>query len=459
MITRFAPSPTGKLHLGGARTALFNFLLARHNGGQFVLRIEDTDTARSKSENVTSILGALQWLGLEWDGQPVFQTARTELYQQYADKLVDQGLAYWCHCSQEKIDATRAQLLAEGQKPRYDRTCRELNLGPAPGATIRFKTPLEGSIGWTDLVKGPIVIDSQELDDLVIFKSDGQPTYNFAVVVDDMTMGITDIIRGDDHVNNTPRQILFYQAFGHPLPAFGHLPMILGADKAPLSKRHGATSVMAFKALGYLPEAIINCLARLGWSHGDQEIFSLDELIKYFDLAHVGKSGAVFNQDKLLSLNAHYIKQTDPAALAEIMWPYLEDKGYTRPAGDMLTKMAKSVQIRGKTAVELADLSEFYLKTRIRSTDYALVRKTLTSQGMEVLKEASEALLHQPDIDHEGFEAILKKLSEKLEISIGAVARPIRLALTGSMASPPLFEIIKILGPETVQSRLLAAGH
>ncbi|MDR2366971.1 MAG: glutamate--tRNA ligase, partial [Deltaproteobacteria bacterium] len=324
MITRFAPSPTGHLHIGGARTALFNYLLARKEKGRFVLRIEDTDARRSTEEYTQSILKAMEWLNLSWDGEPIFQRARSAFHRERVMWLVEKGLAYWCHCKPEDIEISRQKALAEGGKPRYDGRCRELGLGPAPGAAVRFKGPDSGQIGWNDLVKGPISIDASELDDLVLLRGDDLPTYNMAVVADDIDMGITDVIRGDDHVNNTPRQILLYRALGATPPNFGHLPMILGSDKSRLSKRHGATSVMAYREAGYLPEALVNYLARLGWSHGDREIFSLAEMEELFSLKNVGRSAAVFNPEKLDWLNAHYIKSKDATGLSGLLAPFLE---------------------------------------------------------------------------------------------------------------------------------------
>ena len=327
--TRFPPSPTGALHLGGARTALFNWLFARHHGGEFVLRLEDTDRQRSQDEHVRGILAAMDWLGLDYDEGPYYQTKRLERYRQAIDQMLEQGRAYWCHCSPEELDKQREAAMAVGGKPMYDGSCRDKNLGPAPGAVVRFKGPRTGSTTFLDLVKGPITFDHKELDDLIILRSDGWPTYHLAVVVDDIDMGITHVIRGDDHVNNTPRQILLYQAMDAELPKFAHVPMILGPDKTKLSKRHGATAVIDFQQMGYLPEAMINALARLGWSHGDQERFTRQELIDYFGLEAVGRSAAVFDTDRLLHLNQQYIQESDPARLAQLLPPFLAARGIT----------------------------------------------------------------------------------------------------------------------------------
>jgi glutamyl-tRNA synthetase len=332
--TRFPPSPTGFLHIGGARTALFNWLFARQQGGSFILRIEDTDQARSTDEATRAILEGLEWLGLDWDEGPFFQSQRTEIYRQFISDLLDQGKAYYCDCSSELLEKKRETARATGRKPKYDGTCRKKALGPGPQTVVRLKNPLTGSTGFDDLIRGPIVFPNEELDDLILARSDGSPTYHLAVVVDDITMEITHIIRGDDHLNNTPRQIQIYQALGRPLPFFGHVPMILGADKTRLSKRHGATSVLAYKEMGFLPQALINYLVRLGWAHGDEEIFSRQEMIEKFSLSQVGKSAGVFNQEKLLWLNSHYIKESDNRELAVLLAPFLQGKGFRDPDPD-----------------------------------------------------------------------------------------------------------------------------
>lgn len=451
IVTRFAPSPTGHLHIGGARTALFNWLLARRLGGKFVLRIEDTDALRSTDEFTEAILKAMTWLKLDWDGEPVYQRQRLELHRSYIDKMVAEGKAYWCHCQQDDLDARRQKALAEGGKPKYDGRCRELGLGPAPGAVVRFKGPDSGQTGWNDLIKGPVIFDNQELDDLIILRSDGMPTYNMAVVVDDASMGITHIIRGDDHVNNTPRQILLYQAIGAPLPLFAHVPMILGPDKARLSKRHGATSVMAYKEMGYLPEALVNYLARLGWSHGDQEIFSLEEMKDLFDLAQVGRSASVFNTEKLNWLNAHYIKESDPEALGRLVWPYLEAKGCGQVSAETLKQIMLTVRERGKTLPELAEKAEFYFQD-LPPLDPKAAAKFLTEDNKSLLRELRQALSQR--LSAEEFERLLRRLAEERDVKVGAVAQPLRVALTGQTASPGLYEIIEILGPEATGKRI-----
>ncbi|MDR2387906.1 MAG: glutamate--tRNA ligase [Deltaproteobacteria bacterium] len=455
MITRFAPSPTGHLHIGGARTALFNYLLARKENGRFVLRIEDTDALRSTEEYTQSILKAMKWLGLSWDGEPIFQRARSQFHRDKVLWLVEKGLAYWCHCKPEEIEISRQKAMAEGGKPRYDGRCRELGLGPAPGAAVRFKGPDSGQIGWTDLVKGPIVFEATELDDLVLLRSDNMPTYNLAVVVDDIDMGITEVIRGDDHVNNTPRQILLYRAFGANPPNFGHLPMILGADKSRLSKRHGATSVMAYHDLGYLPEALVNYLARLGWSHGDREIFSLKEMEELFSLKNVGKSAAVFNPEKLDWLNAHYLKTREPQDLANLLKPFLEKRDLPLANPQILKKIVLTLRERSKTLEEMASKAEFYLLD-LPKIDPDSAKKILNQQGLAILARWKE-LLKSPPQDHGAFENQLRSLAAELGVKAGVAAQPLRLALTGVTASPGLYEVMEILGPQAIQKRIEAA--
>jgi glutamyl-tRNA synthetase len=455
MITRFAPSPTGHLHIGGARTALFNYLLAKKEKGRFVLRIEDTDAARSTEEYTQSILTAMKWLGLKWDGEPVFQRSRSQFHRERVLSLVEKGHAYWCHCKPEEIEIGRQKALAEGGKPRYNGRCREMGLGPAPGAAVRFKGPNSGQIGWNDLVKGPISFEASELDDLVILRGDGLPTYNLAVVIDDIDMGITDVVRGDDHINNTPRQILLYRAFGAATPNFGHLPMILGADKSRLSKRHGATSVTAYREMGYLPEALVNYLARLGWSHGDREIFSLQEMEELFSLKNVGKSAAVFNPEKLDWLNAHYIKSSEISDICILLRPFLEQRHLTVPDSPTLAKIVLTLRERAKTLEEMAAKAEFYL-VDLPTIDPESAKKLLTPQGISILVRWCE-LLNVSLQDHGAFEDLLRGLASELGVKPGIAAQPLRLALTGGTASPSLFDIIEILGPQSVRKRIDAA--
>ncbi|MBU2517116.1 MAG: glutamate--tRNA ligase, partial [Proteobacteria bacterium] len=428
--TRFPPSPTGALHLGGARTALFNWLFARHHGGDFVLRLEDTDRKRSKDEHVQGILAAMDWLGLDYDEGPHYQTKRLERYRQAIDQMLEHGRAYWCHCSPEELTKKREAAMAVGGKPMYDGACRDKNLGPAPGAVVRYKGPRSGSTTFKDLVKGPITFDHKELDDLIILRSDGWPTYHLAVVVDDIDMGISHVIRGDDHVNNTPRQILLYQALDAELPQFAHVPMILGPDKTKLSKRHGATAVMDYLDLGYLPEAMINALARLGWSHGDQEKFSRQELIDYFDLNSVGRSAAVFDTDRLLHLNQRYIQESDPARLAALLPPFLAARGITDYDQAVLLACLPELTPRAKTLVELADWAEPFLVDE-PAMDPKAVKKFLGPERVPVL-ERVRALVEAKGVDHpQELEQDIKSLAGELGVKLGEVAQPVRVALTG----------------------------
>ncbi|MEK7210191.1 MAG: glutamate--tRNA ligase, partial [Candidatus Binatota bacterium] len=387
--TRFAPSPTGYLHIGGARTALFNYLFARHHGGKFILRIEDTDRERSTPEAIEAILQALKWLKLDWDEGPFFSTERFPLYKQRIQTLLEKGKAYPCVCTPGELEAKRQAALKDKRKPVYDGTCRpkgnsqpsaisaQLSAKEMP-YVIRFLAPKSGSTVVEDKVKGGVVFENSELDDLILARSDGTPTYNFCVVVDDIDMAITHIIRGDDHLANTPRQILLYEALGHPPPQFAHVPLILGLDKARLSKRHGATSVMAYQDMGYFPEALVNYLVRLGWSHGDQEIFSPEELIEKFALEEVGSSAGVFNPEKLLWLNFHYLKSRPLSQLADEVIPFIEAKGYPRPRDrGWLEKMLATLRERAKTLTELVDLAHFYLTDEI-SLEEKAAKKFLT---------------------------------------------------------------------------------
>ncbi len=456
--TRFPPSPTGALHLGGARTALFNWLFARHHGGVFVLRLEDTDRERSKPEHVESILEAMEWLGLDYDEGPYYQTQRFDRYRQAIEDLLAKGRAYWCHCSPEELKQKRERAMAAGGKPMYDGACRDKGLGPAPGAVVRFKGPRTGSTGWNDLVKGPISWDNSELDDLVLLRSDGSPTYHLAVVVDDIDMGMTHIIRGDDHVANTPRQILLYQALEAELPKYAHIPMILGPDKAKLSKRHGATSVVAYRDMGYLPEAMLNILARLGWSHGDQEMFTVDELIRYFSLEAVGKSAAVFDQDKLLKMNARYIQAADPKRLLELVKPFLAQRGVEvgQPQEAVLAKAIPELTPRARTLVELAEWAEPYLVEQPKM-DPKAVRKFLKPESEPILLRVRELVAEMGVADTQGMEQAFRDLAEEKGVKLGAVAQPVRVALVGRTASPGIFEVMDILGRQRVLDRLDAA--
>ncbi len=457
VILRFAPSPTGFLHIGGARTALFNWLLARNQGGRFILRIEDTDQVRSTRESIDAILEGMTWLGLDWDEGPVYQTDRMAMYREHAERLLRENKAYYCYCTPEELEEKRQKALQEKRKPKYDGTCRRLQ-APVPGRTpaIRFKAPQEGKTVLRDLIKGTVEFENAEMDDLVILRSDGWPTYNFSVVVDDATMGITHVIRGDDHVNNTPRQILLYQAFGYPLPQFAHVPMILGADKGRLSKRHGATSVMAYKDMGYLPQALVNYLVRLGWSYGDQEVFTMGELIQKFSLENVGKSAGVFNPEKLNWLNGVYIRQEKPETLAELLLPFLERKGLKPRATDWLVEIVKTLQERSKTLVEMADMAEFYLRD-----DFQVDEKAERKHLLPAIKEPLEIFLGRlesvAEVNEKSLEEMFKEIVAQRNIKLGALAQAVRVALTGKSVSPGIYEVMRILGRDEVLKRLSKA--
>ncbi|MBF0329543.1 MAG: glutamate--tRNA ligase [Nitrospirae bacterium] len=454
---RFAPSPTGHLHIGGARTALFNLLFARHNNGKFILRIEDTDTTRSTDEYIEAIIQGMKWLKLDWDEGPFRQTARFDIYKSYAEKLLGEGKAYRCYCSQEELEQRRQEAAAQGRPPKYDGRCRNSEHQPDKPFTVRFKTPQEGQTIVNDLIKGVVEFENNQLDDMIIVRSDGTPTYNFVVVVDDIDMKITHIIRGDDHLNNTPKQILIYKAFDWDPPAFGHLPMILGADKARLSKRHGATSVMAYEEMGYLPDALVNYLVRLGWAYGDQEVFSRDELIKFFDLENIGKSAAVFNPEKLLWLNGQYIINSTAAEIADAVLPFLVKAGIVRNDEhidkEWLSKAVKTLQERSKTLIELATSLKYYINEHVE-IDQKAKEKFLKPDSIKVLAELKAELENMSDFSAVELEKVFVSLAEKLSIKLGSIAQPVRVAITGSTASPGIFEVIEIVGKDKTLKRL-----
>jgi glutamyl-tRNA synthetase len=457
VVLRFPPSPTGFLHIGGARTALFNWLMARHEGGKFILRIEDTDQVRSTKESIDAIIEGMTWLGLDWDEGPIFQTDRLPLYREHAQRLLREGKAYYCYCSPEELERKREEAIREKRKPKYDGRCRNRR-EPVPGQApaIRFKAPHHGTTILRDLIKGTIEFQNEELDDLIILRSDGWPTYNFSVVVDDATMGITHVIRGDDHVNNTPRQILLYEALGYPLPHFAHVPMILGADKTRLSKRHGAMSVMAYKEMGYLPEALVNYLVRLGWSYGDQEVFSRQELIEKFSLENVGKSPAVFNPEKLLWLNGLYIRQEEPKRLAPLLIPFLEKKGLRPRSESWLLEVIQTLKARAKTLAEMADQAEFYFRSDFQYDEKAF-QKHLSAKIKDSLEMLAGKLEATPELDEKGLEEIFREIVALKGLKLGDLAQAVRVALTGRAVSPGIYEIMKILGREEVLNRLSRA--
>lgn len=457
VITRFPPSPTGYLHLGGARTALFNYLYARQNAGKMILRIEDTDRERSTEESVQAIFDGMNWLGLEHDEGPYYQTQRFDRYKEVIQQLLDSGQAYPCFCSRERLDKVREEQMQAGEKPRYDGHCRGLEeFDMHADAVIRFKNPQQGSVVWDDLVKGRIEISNEELDDLIIARSDGTPTYNLTVVVDDMDMNISHVIRGDDHVNNTPRQINILQALGADLPQYAHVPMILGSDGSRLSKRHGAVSVIAWREEGYLRDAMINYLARLGWSHGDEEIFSLDELIEKFDLAHVQKAPARFDTDKLRWLNQHYIKAANPAELVgELAW-HQQRLGIDTSRGPQLEALILAHQERAKTMLELALSTRFYFEApaEYQEKDANKHFKAQTADILAALLSRSQALAEWSGAAmHEGVQAV----AEQFEVGMGKVGQPLRVAVSGAGNTPSLDVTLDLLGREQTELRLQTA--
>jgi len=457
VVTRFAPSPTGHLHIGGARTAIFNWLFSRHHGGKFILRIEDTDTQRSTEEYTKSILESLRWLGIDWDEGPYFQTQRLDLYRAYAEKLYQSGWAYYCECSPEEVERRRQEAFAKGLKPKYDGACRDKGLTPAPGRVLRFRCPQTGTTVVKDIVKGVLSFDNSELDDLVLIRSDGMPTYNFSVIVDDITMGITHVIRGDDHVNNTPKQVLLYQALGERVPEFAHVPLILGPDRKRLSKRHGATSVIAYREMGFLPEALFNYLVRLGWSYGDQEIFTRDELIEKFSLENVGSSASVFDMEKLRWINGHYIRHKGPEELVEPLLPFLKAKGYPEKPRDYLIRAIQTLQPRCATLAEMADAMNFYMLDEV-TYDPKAAEGFLTPETSVFIEEVIRAIsTNAGRFEEKALEELFRRMAEEHGVKLKVIAQAVRVALTGRTASPGLFEIMDILGKEIVINRLKKA--
>ena len=455
IITRFAPSPTGHLHIGGARTALFCWLLARHYGGEFRLRIEDTDTERSKQEYTDAILASMRWLGLDWDGELTYQTQRTDRYNEVIDKMIESGHAYWCSCTPEEVEAMREAAHAKGEKPRYDGRCRERGLDAGPGRVVRLKIPTEGRVVFDDMVKGHIATDVSELDDMILRRSDGMPTYNMAVVVDDHDMGITHVIRGDDHVSNTPKQILIYQALGWELPVFGHVPMILGKDRQKLSKRHGARSVVEYQNDGLLPHALVNCLVRLGWSHGDQELFSMQELIDLFDGKNLNSSASAFDPDKLLWFNAHYLRETPLDDLARLVLPFIHQKGFTGATEASIEPLVPLYRERAKNLIELADgIAQLLYKSADLPYDEAGVAKWLTDEGKEHVKVIRDQLAALPSFDKESIEHVIHSYVESLGVKFKMVAQPVRVAITGVIGGPGLPEFMLAIGKDETLARM-----
>jgi glutamyl-tRNA synthetase len=453
--TRFAPSPTGYLHIGGARTALFNYLYARNHGGAFVLRVEDTDRERSTAAATAAIVDSMRWLGLDWDEGPFFQSERGALYREHAERLLAGGHAYRCVCTPELLEQQRQAAQAAGRKPMYDRRCRA---GVAVAAdtpfTIRFKAPLDGQTVVDDALRGHVVFDNAEMDDLILVRSDGSPVYNFCVVVDDALMGITHNIRGDDHLANTPKQVLIYQALGYAPPRFAHVPLILGLDRARLSKRHGATSVLSYRDDGYLPDALNNYLARLGWSHGDQEIFSRAELIEKFSLEHVGSSAGVFDPEKLEWVNAQHLKRTPPAELARLLRPFIAARGWRAPGDEAwLAAMAATLQERAKTLVDLLDQAAFYFTDEVAIAPEAAA-KHLAKASPPAMRDLRDGLAALPEWSAAGIQQAFESVLARHQLGLGKIAQPVRVALTGGTVSPGIFEVADVLGRERTLERL-----
>ncbi|MBK9252444.1 MAG: glutamate--tRNA ligase [Proteobacteria bacterium] len=456
IVTRFAPSPTGMLHIGGVRTALFSWLYARRHGGKFILRVEDTDRERSTDEAVRVILEGMRWLGLNEDEGPFYQTQRYDRYRAVIAQMLEQGLAYRCYCSKEELDAMREVQLARKEKPRYDGRWRDSTATPPAGVTpvIRFRNPTAGEVVVDDLVHGRTVFQNIELDDLIIQRSDGNPTYNFCVVVDDWDMGVTHVIRGDDHLNNTPRQINMLKALGATPPAYAHVPMILGADGAKLSKRHGAVSVLEYQKEGYLPDALLNYLVRLGWSHGDQEVFTREEMIAAFDIAHVGKAASAFNPEKLMWLNQQHIMKAPRATLVAALREQLAMPGVTDADDALCGGVVEALRERAKTMKEMASASLFFFRDPVM--DEKAVAKHLTPEAKAVLGELRDAFAGAGEWSAAALHGLLQSFAEARGLGLGKVAQPLRVALTGGTVSPPIDGTLAVLGREKVLARIAA---
>jgi glutamyl-tRNA synthetase len=456
--TRFAPSPTGYLHIGGARTALYCWLEARRHGGAFILRIEDTDRERSTQAAIDAILEAMAWLGLDYDEGPIYQTQRVDRYREVAEQMVKDGTAYYAYETKEELEAMREAAMAANEKPRYNGAYREKNAGHRddPNRVIRFKNPLDGTVAWDDKVKGRIEIANSELDDLVIFRSDGYPTYNFAVVVDDVDMEITDVVRGDDHVNNTPRQINIYRALGKPVPHFAHLPMILDEQGAKLSKRTGAADVMQYRDAGYLPHALLNYLARLGWSHGDQEIFSIAELKQLFALSDVNAKASRLDSAKLGWLNQQYLKSDDPAEVGKHLEFHLRAAGYDLAQGPAPADIVVALRDRVQTLKDMAERAAVWFGP-LTSYDDAAVAKHLNAAARAPLAEARERLAALPQWSAETVSQALHATAEALGVGMGKVAQPLRVAITGTQVSPDISHTVYLAGQAEAVRRIDAA--
>ena len=454
--TRFAPSPTGFLHIGGARTALFSWAYARHHNGKFILRIEDTDLERSTPEAVQAILDGMHWLGLDYDEGPFYQTRRMERYRQVIQQLLAEGKAYHCYCTPEELDAMREAQRARGEKPRYDGRWRDSKETPPAGIppVVRFRNPLDGEVAWNDLVKGRIAIANAELDDLIIARADGVPTYNFCVVVDDRDMGITHVIRGDDHVNNTPRQINILEALNAPVPQYAHLSMILGDDGQKLSKRHGAVSVMQYPEEGYLPEAVVNYLGRLGWSHGDEEIFSIEQFCEWFDLDHITPSAAQFNTEKLRWLNQHYLKIADNERLAELTMPFLEDMGIPPPPTDVFANVIVILKDRVHTLKELAASAEYFFRRVVPVEE--LGKQHLTSEVLPALTTLHGKFerIKETDWDVGTISIAIKEVLDQYQLKLPKVAMALRTMVAGRAQTPDINVVLQLIGRDEVLARM-----
>lgn len=455
--TRFAPSPTGMLHIGGVRTALFCWLYARRHGGTFILRIEDTDRERSTPEAVRAILDGMKWLGLDHDEGPFYQTERMPRYREVIDQFLREGKAYHCWCSREELDELRAGQTARKEKPRYDGRCRN-RTSPVAGVdpVVRFRNPDQGQVVVDDVIHGPITFDSGELDDLIIARSDGTPTYNFCVVVDDYDMRITHVIRGDDHINNTPRQINMLKALGVEPPVYAHVPMILGPDGAKLSKRHGAVSVLQYRDEGFLPEGLLNYLGRLGWSYGDQEIFTIEEMVQLFDIHDVNKSASALNLDKMLWTNQQHMLRSTPEHLGRYLKSQLEALGLVADDLAKVAAVAKAQQERAKTLREMAANSQFFFRD-LSGYDEKAAAKNLTAETAPVLEAVGSKLAQLPDWKAPAIHVAIMTVAEALGLGLGKVAQPIRVAVSGGTVSPPIDVTLEILGRETTLQRLAAA--
>jgi len=454
--TRFAPSPTGSLHLGGARTAIFNWLFARHHGGEFVLRIEDTDQARSTEDSINEIYDSMKWLGLDWDGTPIKQSERLELYKEYANKMLDSGKAYKCYVTPDELAEKRKEAQEKGEYFQYKREWANENAGPGKPYSIRILTPDTGEIEVHDILRGKISFNAKEIDDFVILRMDGFSTYNFAVVIDDALMELTHIIRGDDHLINTPKQKLIYDALGLNIPKFAHVSMIHGADKTKLSKRHGATSVEAYRDDGYLPEAMINYLTRLGWSYGDEEIFSKEELIEKFTLDNVGKSPAVFNPEKLQWLNAHYIKEKPAKEIARLILPRMNKNGFNAEYDNKLLMIIEQLRERSKTLNDFVSQSSYFYN-EVTEYEEKAKNKFLTEDTKPILKALMEKMGSVENFTYDNIQKSLEEVVVELNLKFGKIAQPMRVALTGGTVSPGIGEVIEILGKEKVISRIQKA--